>query len=119
MEKQMERLTERFINKGISGVCLKALDYKGNIADNSLVLERLAEFEDFMEEQGFDGLQHLEFTLEEQNKIIEAYQQENQSLKDRWEKLKEYAEKHFEEEAASLAVAFRKILVKMQELEKE
>lgn len=44
---------------------------------------------------------------------------ENQSLKDRWQKLKEYAEKHFEEEPSSLAVAFRKILVRMQELEKE
>lgn len=49
---------------------------------------------------------------------IETLEQENQALKDRWQKLKEYAEKHFEEEVSSLAVAFRKVLVRMQELEK-
>lgn len=49
---------------------------------------------------------------------INELELENQALKDRWDKLKEYAEKHFEEDPASLAVAFRKILVRMQELEK-
>ena len=53
------------------------------------------------------------------DKQIEELEQENQALKDRWEKLKEYAEKHFEEETSSLAVAFRKILVRMQELEQD
>lgn len=59
----MGRLTERYTNKGISGICLKALDYKGNTADIALVLERLAEFEDFMEEQGFEDLEHLKLRL--------------------------------------------------------
>lgn len=83
-------------------------------------IDKLAEFEDFMEEQGFESLELLKATLKMKTQSIKGFEklyQENQALKDRWEKLKEYAEKHFEEEASSLAVAFRKVLVRMQELE--
>ena len=58
-EISFSRLTERFTNKGIAGVCLKALDYKGNTAEESVVIERLAVFEDFMEENGFESFEEL------------------------------------------------------------
>lgn len=107
----MERLTRKCNNT-----------YFYNVDDVFVVGKRLGAFEDFMEEQDFESLEHLAFTIEEQNKIIEAYEQENQALKDRWQKLKEwvvkeqgYASMHQEERFQTLD----EIKDKMQELEKE
>lgn len=70
----MERLTER--NKDV--VIMK---------NPKLANERLAEFEDFMEEVGAESLDELE------NCIVDL-KQENQAHKDRWQKLKEFIEEN-------------------------
>lgn len=81
------------------------------------------QFEDFMEEMDFESLEHLAFTLEEQNKIIEAYKQENQALKDRWQKLKEFTKiEHdwgLDENYQDHSYAMKLVFDRMQELEKE
>lgn len=87
---------------------------------------KLAEFEDFMEEQGFESLGELESVLYQLN--VEAsktkeLEQENQALKERWEKLKEWlidrrdenGSKYFDNEM----IEDDDILDKMKELEKE
>ena len=91
---------------------------------------KLAEFEDFMEEQGLEDLGHLKMQLDQYENCmvldhdtgkwlkISDIMAESQALKARWEKLKEYLTQkpedgyvncYFEEE----------ILAKMQELEEE
>ena len=93
------------------------------------MIAKLAEFENFMEEQGFEDLEHLKMQLDQYENCmvldhdtgkwlkISDIMAENQALKARWEKLKEYLTQkpedgyvncYFEEE----------ILEKMQELEK-
>lgn len=85
----MDRLTEYF------ELCAY-VDKRNNIIDvsdklplfeNGVVIGRainkLAEFEDFMEEVGAESLNELE------NCIVDL-KQENQALKDRWQKLKEW-----------------------------
>ena len=61
-------------------------------------IERLAEFEDFMEEQGFESLEELKinteylkdkiktdkFNYEQLHKFKNHLQEENQALKERW-----------------------------------
>ena len=56
---------------------------------------RLAEFEDFMEEQGFEDLQDLEKYIAltiEASKIVAKKRQEIRTLKGNWAKLREFAE---------------------------
>lgn len=64
---------------------------------------KLAEFEDFMEEQGFESLVELKECIEIQetnirfySRISEENSNKNQALKARWEKLKEYIDKSIE-----------------------
>ena len=129
----MERLTKK-ISKTIQDKYSLGsyLQYDfANTDDTNKLLNKLGKFEDFMEANGFENLKHLDFTLEEQNKIIEAYEQENQALKDRWQKLEEYIynEKEevevlidpYAEEYELLCSVLRiidRILLGMQELEK-
>ena len=107
--------------------------------------DKVAEFEDFMESLGCEELEQLEHLIgyprfvdgydEQGNRINKIefitykesfnevfdknkkLKQENQSLKDRWQKLKEYAEYTFNLDKCNLALA--QVLDKMQELEKE
>ena len=97
-----------------------------NADDINKLLNKLGKFEDFMEEQDFESLEHLAFTLEEQNKIIDAYEQENQALKDRWQKLKECVDKELQKDIKrsdlkheSFVICEQFVLDKMQELEEE
>ena len=101
---------------------------KSKVIDVRKIINKLGQFEDFMEEQGFGNLAHLDFTIEEQNKIIDAYEQENQALKDRWEKLVQYLKSEYDElayvettfaypESDAERYAYKRILDKMQELE--
>ena len=139
----MKRLTERFTHKAIAGVCLKALDLKGNTADNSLVLERLAAFEDFVEEMGFEDLEELKkhfeiWNLEDDELFIKdtdkwklwGYrfaknrfrfeQQEKQILENRWKNLKDWFYKHYELNVKAKykdADTIKYILDKMEKLE--
>lgn len=100
---------------------------KSKVIDVRKIINKLGQFEDFMEEQGFGNLAHLDFTIEEQNKIIDAYEQENQALKDRWEKFKKIIKKDIEENykkrdesmvSVYYAAAEKWILERMEELEK-
>lgn len=108
----MERLTR------------KSLEYKDTwISDGSLsniegvvrgrAIDRLAEFEDFMEETGISDIPELKRIL-----TTNAVWQENQALKERWEKLKEYIIKEINKDGDSdFACAEEDILDKMRELE--
>lgn len=109
----MERLTEHIENNRYN---LKDLD-KGAL--------KLMQFEDFMEEQGFEDLQSLKNTLYQTN--MELYsmiklRKENQALKDRWQKLKEHiitlineSKDKFDSRGISLML----LIDKMEEIEKE
>lgn len=102
-------------------------------------IDKLAEFEDFMEEQGFESLDNLQnyinkiykyelgvrkqFVKEINEEEFFNMKDENQKLKDRWQKLKEWlsdrrsenGSKYFDNEM----IEDDNILDKMQELEKD
>lgn len=98
----MERLTYR-AKGGL--ICLNN-DFK---LSNPLVIamEKLAEFEDFMEEYGFEDLEHLKLRLENLQHIAKYYA--------RWEKLKDCIDT-FQEHNIDEANLAWKILDKIQEL---
>lgn len=108
--------------------------YARNVENKSL--DKLAEFEDFMEEQGFERLEDLQTHINKINKyelgirkqfVKEINEEdffdmkdENQALKDRWQKLKEWLISTLEEKQNSPKYyKFNNVLNKMQELEKE
>lgn len=76
--------------------------------------ERLAEFEDFMEEQGFESLEHLDLTLKNLSYGAKYY-----AL---WEKLKEYIKEERKKNKDLACTAWynadEEFLAKMKELEK-
>lgn len=88
---------------------------------------KLAEFEDFMEEQGFESLGELKSTVSNIEKLMliaaktTNLEQENQALKARWEKLKEYVNtpKEFQEWREEMEITVDSIKAKMQELEEK
>ena len=98
-------------------------------------IDKLAEFEDFMEEQDFESLQLLKATLKMKTQSIKGFEklcQENQALKDRWDKLKEWAKNSTEvllysidDKPAKLGnkkynyFERKQVLNKIQELEQE
>lgn len=121
----MKRLTYRDEN-GWVGV--HNLD--NTVSPTSVAIHKLAEFEDFMEEQGFESLENLKaffkhnlvYNFKELLKEKFEIEDENQALKDRWNKLKEYVKKQvsyisFYEDKVIEALC--DIEDKMQELEKE
>lgn len=76
-------------------------------------IESLAEFEDLLEDLGVESVEELKRIL-----TTNAVWQENQALKDRWEKLKEYIIKEINKDGDSdFACAEEDILDKMRELE--
>ena len=84
---------------------------------------KLAEFEDFMEEQGFESLGDLKNTVINIEKLMfiaaktTNLKEENQALKDRWENLKDFINTFKEHNIDEANLAW-KILDKMQELGK-
>lgn len=121
----MERLTKR-ISKTIQDKYSLGsyLCYDFAKADDiNKLLNKLGEFEDFMEEVGAESLDELEGCIVDLNK-------ENQVLKDRWEKLKEIIsnKQHIKDKAtdfvtllgASGVEVFCEMLLKeMEKLEQE
>lgn len=110
-------------------------------------IDKLAEFEDFMEENGFESLEELQKHIELINDYYNEIKntgtcgfcehldnKENQTLKDRWQKLKEWVEKKYvdnyidandtksplttQEYYGGSADSCRKTLDKMKELER-
>ena len=120
----MERLIEKKENGRFS--------YYVPIAENITVkmANKLGKFEDFMEEQGFESLEELKvnieylkdkvetekFNYEQLHKFKNQLQQENQALKERWEKLKDFIDTFKEHNIDEANLAW-KILDKMKELE--
>ena len=153
----MERLTERhnFEIRGLNGkkynqsdIVLKATGQTGENYEMEKVYEKLCEIEDFMEEQGFESLEELKlrieyyqetidnqkFNYDELHKYKNKLHQENQALKERWQKLKLAVEDELAEDKRLFSYADKKedrsvradyviveefVLTKMQELEEE
>lgn len=98
--------------------------------ENQELKDHFAEFEDFIEEQGFESLEELKCNIEclkeevewgkfnynELFKSREELYKETQALKDRWEKLKDFIDTFKECNIDEANLAW-KILDKMQELE--
>lgn len=105
----MERLTKK--------------DYFTWDADDTIKLtyieklqNKLGKFEDFMEEMGFESLEDLKKYINlsfELSLIPSKKRQEIKALKDRWEKLKEWAKEEQDWEMGKTCFQ------KMQELEQE
>lgn len=75
---------------------------------------KLAEFEDFLEEQGFKDLESFKWTLnfmKQLNNVGAKTLMENQTLKDRWQKLKEFVKDK------NIQWTYLDLLDKIQELE--
>lgn len=90
--------------------------YTCSYCENQEAINKLAEFENFMEEQGFESLEKLKEFIELQetnirfySRISEENSNKNQVLKDRWQKLKEWA----------LYLCYFELVDKMEKLEKE
>jgi len=130
----MERLTKKQ-DDGKYYISQLSIDNSYKNGFNSFYgkpIDKLAEFEDFMEEQGFESLEELKkcfeiwnseddngFLKDTDNKKLFLYRfaknlfryekDENKALKDRWQKLKEWAS----------YLCYFELVDKMEELEKE
>lgn len=97
------------------------------ISFHSKAIDKLAEFEDLCEKYNVEDLGHLDimlFVLSGETKHrLKEIQQENQALKDRWEKLKRYMliehDWGLENNYQDCSYGIRLVLDKMQELEDE
>ena len=90
------------------------------------MIAKLGKIEDFMEEQGFESLEDLKKTISNIEKLmlisskITDIEQENQMLKNRWEKLKEFIKEDIKDDVWKniYVIDFQTILLdEMQELE--
>lgn len=134
----MERLTERhnFELRGLDGKQYKASDVvlksTGMPAGNDeieAVYNKLAEFEDFMEEQGFESLEDLQKYIEQSFKVVKILSDKNiqiNNLQYRWQKLKEWVQKQSKpiddiviSDDETKYIYMSDIFDEMQELEKE
>ena len=79
---------------------------------------KLAEFEDFMEEQGFEDLESFRWALNFMKKLNSVGAKcilERQNLEDRWKKLKKW----FKDKEWDACTSRDRALSKMEELEEE
>lgn len=121
----MERLTRKDKKKEFYYIPNKCLRMDGDRyygEDDGFfdMLKRLAEFEDFMEEQGFEDLNTFRTAIklnQLMNKAGVEHFKENQELKARWEKLKDFINTFKEHNIDEANLAWN-ILDKMRELEK-
>ena len=124
----MERLTQYFeVGNYTEKQNIIDVSNKLPLFENGVIMgkaiDRLAEFEDFMEEIGFESLELLRATLKMKTQSIKGFEKlktKNQAFKNRWQKLKEwvvkeqgYASMHQEERMQTL----NEMQDKMQELE--
>lgn len=103
----MERLTKQEL-RGCNNMDLysKQMDWQS-------IYNKLADLEDFMEENEWDSIEEMKSTLIHcEQKYFKVYK-ENQALKDRWQKLKEFIKDK------NIMWTFFDLLEKMQELEEE
>lgn len=96
---------------------------------SSKAINKLADIEDFMEEQGFESLEQLkdelsglkagyDFVWEQGTDAIKELVQENQKCKNNWQKLKKYVET-LSNESDTISEDLYFIKEKMQEIEKD
>lgn len=131
----MKRLTEydEFGNAEFVGIDNTKL-YERLVCDETVALtiatNKLAEFEDFMEQEEFTSIEDLKAYIKLQSKGSKDLIQENQALKDRWQKLKEHIEKERNTNSniclncsdcmySNAEMFCEELLEKMEELEKE
>ena len=85
--------------------------------------DKVAEFEDFMEQEEFTSIEDLKAYIKLQSKGSSDLIQENKALKYRWQKLKEFVitnrNSMFLNDMPTARMYLKKVLDKMQELEKE
>ena len=101
------------------------LDLSDNPFSYDSIVCKLGAFEDFIEEQGFEDLEELKRYIEQSFKASELIlkkKQENQALKDRWEKLKKWVDESgcFLDDGSfsgDVVISIYAILDKIQELE--
>lgn len=107
----MKRLTYR-TKDGWIGVNI--LDDK-SVSPTSVAIHKLADIEDFMEEQGFENLEQLkDFMQDTKNAMLDVLK-----VSDRWKELKKYVEKYADNFDEGIASVCDLILMKMKELEKD
>lgn len=114
----MERLTKningQYITNCNANICY--IDSNESIFMGNAI-DKLAQFEDFMEANGFEDIQELQNAL---NGGKDRWQKLKELLeKDVEHNLKEYDESYFLEEFLHYAAAERWVLERMEELEKE
>lgn len=117
----MERLTDKNHNAvnscGEYSSCYSCNREKCYISE---LADKLGEFEDFMEEQGFEDLDTFRTAIklnQLMNKAGVEHFKENQALKARWEKLREYIFSTKPLVGKSVCFLKETLLGKMQELE--
>lgn len=128
----MERLTKKVSKTVQDKYSLGSyLHYDfANVDDTNKLLNKLGVIEDFMEEQGFESLEDLKNIISNIEKLmiisskITYVEQENQALKDRWQKLKEFVKEkgnHYFKKGHFFEIEddYAEVLFKMEELEKE
>lgn len=114
----MDRLTYR-TEDGWVGV--NSLEDK-TISPTSVAIHKLAEFEDLLEECGFEDIKTFKMAIklmQSMNTVGVKYCAENQKLKDRWQKLKTILRVNLDTVSNNFAIVYSIILNKMQELEKD
>lgn len=104
----MERLTKKELCD------YTTMDFHSIQMDWHSIYNKLAEFEDFMEEVGAESLAEIETCIVDLNK-------ENQTLKGNWAKLREFMKSEhdwgLENDYQDCSYGIRLVLDKMQELE--
>lgn len=137
MDRLTYKLDEEYKSTYLHYKYMRIADYDikrnnlGRITD-AMIYNKLGEIEDFMEQNEWDSLEEMKETLDKCEKKYFEINQENQSLKDRWQKLKEYIKTNnevllysIEDKPAKLGnkkynyFERKQLLDKMQELEKE
>lgn len=102
--------------------------YTCSYCENQQAINRLAEFEDFMEELGLDTVEELRKGYNDNFGFTQALITENQALKDRWNKLYKDIAKFYNDVSNDkrprcvndyIFATCEDILYKMRELEKE
>lgn len=128
----MERLTETYYDEfGIKHSKIKDdIDRKTyrsyTWTPQEIANDKLAEFEDFMEKNKYNSIIDLQADLAILAVVklsLDLTEKENQALKNRWDKLKEYLKESYEEFAQyenmeDCASGYKYTLDEMQELEK-